>query len=535
MTQLDSDLRGELDGTDPGSWDDALRPRLRVHEVLARASARYPEMDAVVDDTGRLTYAGLSALVEAIAGSLKAGGVEQGDRVATLVSAGNVGTALLYAISQVGAVSVPINEMHAAPEVADALSRSGARHFVLEDSVGAPAALGLAADDLLAEDARPGLAVLTVDGDLRWQRAPMTARRAKEPDGIALVLFTSGSTAKAKGVLVTHEGLVGTAHYCALAMSLTATDRLLDMMPSYHVGGLADGILAAHLTGGACVIARFEPARFLELCERERITATIGFAPMIDTIFSAPGYSPDRHAHWRAIAISQATEALIMTLRSAGVHHIAYGFGLTEASGDVTLSRPWLSDIEAVESVGLPLPGLDVRIVDPVTEVEVPPGDSGEIRVKGWSLCRGYIDGSDALDGDGFWKTGDLGSVRSPGTIQFNGRIKFMIKSGGENVSLHEVEEFLRNRFPEIEEAAVVGVPDDRWGEMVVAFVAFVPGRSLDPAELKQRCRGEIAGYKIPKKFLLIDGIEWPLTPVGKVDRQRLVSLAAARLSRSKP
>jgi acyl-CoA synthetase (AMP-forming)/AMP-acid ligase II len=519
-----------LDGTDPDAWVEDRRPRWRLHDLPERAVSVQPDSDAVVDEDGRLSYRGLARKVETLAHALRAGGVTRGSRVATLVSAGNQGTALLYAVSKIGAVSVPINELHAPPEIADVLRRSGACHCVVDTRLGSTGAVGAAAYALLSPADRPGYALMGEDGDLSWESVSTVGPRAPDPDEIALVLFTSGSTARPKGVLVTHEGLVGAAHYAALAMCLTAQDRLLDIMPSYHVAGIVDGILALHRVGGTCVTARFSPERFLELCEQERITATMGFGPMIEAVLNDPGYSPSRHRDLRTVALSQVSERLMTTLRDAGVEHVAYGFGMTEASSDFLFSRPWLPDEEAIESVGLPLPGLDVRIVDPVDERVLGPGDIGEIRVKGWSVCRGYIDGSNALDASGYWKSGDLGCFRPSGTVQFRGRIKFMVKSGGENVSAYEVEEFLKTTVPEVKEAVVVGVPDERWGEKVVAFVMFAEGHSLTSDQLKARCRDRIAGYKIPKNFLPIVATEWPLTSVGKLDRPRLTALAVSRL-----
>lgn len=519
-----------FDSDDPQAWDEALRPRLRLDEVVARAAAEVPDRTAVVDEAGSATYREFDGLIDDLADAMRARGVQPGERIATLVSAGNLGTALMYAISRAGAVSVPINEMHSAPEVADVLRRGGARYFIADARLGAAGSLGSQAFELLPEAQRPARAVIGDEPLLRWTHEGSVPVQTPVPDTVAVILFTSGSTNRPKGVLVTHEGLVGIAHYCALGLALTPEDRYLDMMPAYHVGGIASAILPVHLTGGALVIARFAPERIFEFCERERITTLAGFGPMFETLFNSPSYSPARHPQWRTVGVSQTSEHLLQQFRDIGITRIGYGLGMTEGSGDYIVSRPWLPDEEAVESCGLPSPGIDVRIVDPDTDQVLPQGAVGEIRFKGWSTCEGYIDGSDDLDDDGYWKTGDLGRIRPSGTVQFMGRIKFMVKSGGENISAHEVEQVL-TAFPEIEEAVIVGVPDTRWGEKAVAFVSFSPGAALGAQDVKDRCRGQLAAYKIPKEILTIGGDEWPLMAVGKIDRPRLTSMAADRLA----
>jgi acyl-CoA synthetase (AMP-forming)/AMP-acid ligase II len=516
-------------GENEYDWDDAHRPRMRLDEVLTSATRLWADNEAIVDSAGRLTYRELDAMVERCAESMCEGGVGPGDRVATLVSAGAVGVALLYAISRIGAVSVAINELHSAPEVADALRRSRARYFIADDRLGA--ALGDAAYELLAPSERPARAVIGSEGDVRWLTTSAVDRAAPLGDDIAIVLFTSGSTAQSKGVLVTHESLVGVSHYATLALGMTSGDRFLDVMPTYHVAGITNAILPVAMSGGTLVIARFAPEPVLELFENERITTVAAFGPMYEAILNAPGYSPSRHPAWHTASLAQGTPQLISTLRSLGVTRLASGYGLTETGADFTYTRPWQPDIEISESVGMPIPGIDVRIVDPVDGRELPIGETGEVRVKGWNLCRGYIDGSHALDDAGYLKTGDLACVRPAGTLEFKGRLKFMIKSGGENVSAYEVEHFLITTVPEVEQAVLVGVPDERWGEKVVAFVSFAGGATLSADELKARCTGHIAGYKIPKEFIFIDGEQWPLMAAGKVDRPRLTALAIEQLA----
>jgi fatty-acyl-CoA synthase len=302
----------------------------------------------------------------------------------------------------------------------------------------------------------------------------------------------------------------------------------LNLMPLFHVAGICDGLLPTHLVGGSCVLMRFRPEAALDLFEQERITATCAFDAMLDALRRAPGYERSRHEHWRAAGIS-GSERMFAELREAGVDHVAAGLGMTEASGDITYTRNWQSETERMRTLGLPLPGLELRIVDPETDQVCPAGETGEICVNGWSLCLGYIDDPSPIDSDGFLRTGDLGALSPAGALTLKGRLKEMIKTGGENVAPADVEGFLQ-RVPGVEAAAVVGVPDQRWGEMVVALVEFAPGSELPAEELRRACKETLAGYKVPKHFLVVDGSDWPLMAAGKLDRGALTALATERL-----
>jgi acyl-CoA synthetase (AMP-forming)/AMP-acid ligase II len=514
---------------DVDAWDDSLRPRLRLDEVLAAAARESPHREAVVDDSGRLTYAELDAQVDELAAALREAGVQRGERVATAIATGIPGVRMLYAIARVEAVAVPINEFWAAREVADLLVHSEARHLITDTGLGSTGSPAAAAYDRLAPAARPRWTVLGAGGELRVRAAGTASGDLRDEARVAMLLFTSGSTARPKGALISHHGLVGTSHYVRVALGLTEEDRFLHLMPLYHVGGLSDGVLPVHLAGGTCVMMRFDAERALDVFERERITTTSAFSSMLDALQRAPGYRPERHAHWRSTTLSGG-EQTYDRLRAAGVHRLVAGIGMTEMSGDIALTRTSQSAEEARRTLGMVLPGLDVRIVDPVTGRQCGPMDVGEIRVKGWSLFCGYIDGTTNLDDDGYFRTGDLGHRLPSGALCFDGRLKHVIKSGGENVSAHEVEAFLVHEVADVEAAVVVGVPDPVWEEKVVAFVELRAGAVVTPGELRERCRGRLAGYKIPKDFIVVGSGEWPLMAAGKIDRPRLSAMARDRL-----
>lgn len=509
--------------SDADPWNDRHRPALRIHEVLRNTATVHPERISLVDRDSRLSYRELEQDVGRVADLLAEGGVSDGARVATTVGNGRVGITLMYALSSIGAVAVPINEFWTPREVADALRR-GECSFVLCDQPRPIDAWRAALDS--AEQPRFGL--MSDVAALHWDgpRGERLVSAGHDPD-VAMLLFTSGSTASPKGALVTHQGLVGVAHYVGLTAGLCADDRFLQLLPLYHVGGIANGFLVPHLVGAVCLPLRFEADAVLSLFEREKVTATAAFDSMLETLRASPHYAPSRLASWR-VALTSGTTLTYDRLRAAGVPVIASGFGLTECSGDIATTRMTQPEEERRSACWTPFPGVDVRIADPSSGHTLGPDEIGEIRVRGWGLLRGYIDGSTGLDEQGYFRTGDLGSLTALGHLRYSGREKDVIKSGGENVSAFEVESYLRSTVEAVAEVVIVGAPSRRWGETVVGFVEYRPGAALDADELRAVCREGLAAFKIPKHIIAVPPGEWPLLPAGKIDRGELRQRAAS-------
>lgn len=516
---------------DSNPWDDALRPRLRLDEVVTRGAERWPENPAIIDETGRRSYSQLESDIDRLRSALRAGGVERGDRVVVAVSMGRIGITLLYALSRLGATAVPVNDFWTAHEVEDVIRRSECEYVLMDGPLArADKPVPTALAQLAPTHGRASAVIRDVD-EIEWATgARRDVQQSRDEDEVALLLFTSGSTAAPKGALVTHEGLVGVAHYIGLASELAESDRFIAVMPIYHVGGISDGFLPIHLVGGACLPIRFDGPRVLALFESEGATCICGFDSMLDALRNSPGYSPAQHASWQTALISGG-EQTYDSLRAAGVRRIVSGIGMTECSCDIATTRMTQPEAERRAGHWLILPGLDVRIADPATGAERAAGEVGEIRIKGWSLFRGYIDGSTGLDEDGYFCSGDLGCMLPNNALSFEGRIKEMIKSGGENVAAFEVEEFLRTNIGAIREAVVVGVPDERWGEMVVAFAEFEVGSELTQGEIRELASSKLAPFKIPKLIFPVAPGSWPLMAAGKIDRPRLRELARSRAS----
>ncbi|MEU3010201.1 class I adenylate-forming enzyme family protein [Nocardia asteroides] len=501
--------------------------------MLERAAKLHAGRIAVLDGSTARTFSELAADVEVVATGLRAIGISPGDRVIVSVSTGLKGIAVLYALSQIGAVSVPINEYWTPVEVESVIRRSDAVYAVSDSRLGEPGqplpvALGMV--DLLR---RPGFGVIDDSLEIRWQRPDSRHEtRASNPEDTAMLLFTSGSTSTPKGVLITHAGLVGAAHYVGLTGEISAEDRMIHMLPHYHVGGVVDGILGMHLVGAATIPIRFNTERILQIFEHSRATVLVGFDSMIDAVLAAATYDRRRHPYWTTAMIT-GSEQTYDRLRDAGVNRIVTGYGMTETSGLAAGTRP--SQPDEIRRAGhwLPVPGVDIKVIDPVTNQPVREGMSGELTIRGWSLFGGYVDGEKHCDEAGYFRTGDRVRLHPGHTFSFDGRLKDMVKTGGENVACHEVEEFLVSHIDAVRSAVVVGVSDDRWGQIVVALVEFQPGSTLSEDALRGMCSGKLSAFKIPKRVIAVSPGTWPLMASGKVDRHALTAQATEYINPS--
>lgn len=514
-------------------WSDYLRPTLTLDQVLSRSATLHPHRLAVLDGQISRTFSELEAEVATLSEKLRTHGILPGDRVIVSVSTGLSGIVILYALSRVGAVSVPINEFWTAIEVESVVRRSQATCAIADTRLSEKAQPLPTALRAIEPRQEPSLGILDNDLELNWHGIALNrAANLAGAGEVAMLLFTSGSTSAPKGALLTHHGLVGAAHYVALAGEISPDDRSIHMLPHYHVGGVVDGILSVHLVGAASIPVRFNPERILEIFEQERATLLIGFDSMIDAILSAPTYDRRRHPHWTTAMIT-GSEQTYDRLIAAGVTRIVTGYAMTETSGLAASTRPSQPPVARRNAQWLPAPGVEIQVVDPDTGHRLSEGESGELAIKGWSLFAGYIDGTDGRDENGFLRTGDRVRLGQDGTFTFEGRLKEMVKTGGENVACHEVEDFLVANIPSVRSAVVVGIPDRRWGQAVVALVEFDPGTSLSESEVRKRCSGKLSAFKIPKHVLIVAPGTWPLMATGKVDRKALTDLATKTLHSS--
>jgi acyl-CoA synthetase (AMP-forming)/AMP-acid ligase II len=510
-----------------------------IPAMLRDGARRHGDLDAVVVDDRRVTYAQLADDVARAARAIAAAGVEPGERIAVWAPNSVEWIVAALAITSAGAVLVPVNTRFKGTEAAYVLDRSRARLLFT--------VRGFLDTDYPALLARSGVALPCLaqtvvlagadgDGARSWDAfvadpgavtdSDVDARVARlGADNPSDVVFTSGTTGSPKGVVMTHgQTLRAYLDWCDWA-GLRAGDRYLIVNPFFHIFGYKAGVLASLMRGATIFpLAVFDAATVCEIVERERVTVLPGAPTLYQSLLDAAERAHHDISSLR-LAVTGAADIPVELIRR--VHdelpfeRILTGYGLTEA-GTVTGSAPGDDFDQIASTVGVPWPGFDVRVVDE-TGSDVAAGAAGEVIVRGETVMRGYLDDPDAtaaaIDGEGFLHTGDLGTFDGDGHLRIVGRIKDMFIVGGFNAYPAEIENLLL-RHPRVAQVAVIGVPDARLGEVGMAFVVPTPGDPPDPDAIIAWARGEMANYKVPRTIALLDAL--PVNATGKVVKDEL-------------
>jgi acyl-CoA synthetase (AMP-forming)/AMP-acid ligase II len=514
-----------------------------IPAMVRDAARRDGDGAAIVSDDERLTYADLAARVGAAARALIASGVEPGDRVAVWAPNSSEWIVAALGVTTAGGVLVPVNTRFKGAEAGYVLARSAARAlFTVRGFLDTdyPALLRDAGGPLPALEHTIVLAGDTHDA-LSWDEflargdkvadAELDTRvEAIGPDDPSDVVFTSGTTGSPKGVVMTHgQTLRAYLDWCDWA-DLRPRDRYLIVNPFFHIFGYKAGCLASLMRGATIYpVAVFDPGVVLELVERHEITVLPGPPTLYQSLLDHPDRSKRDITSLR-LGVTGAADIPVELIRRVReelpFERILTGYGLTEA-GTVTGSRPD-DDFEHIAStVGVPWSGFEVRMVDE-SGADVGVGDPGEVVVRGETVMRGYLDDPEAtaaaFDAEGFLHTGDLGTIDADGYVRIVGRIKDMFIVGGFNAYPAEIENLLL-RHPRISQAAVIGVPDERLGEVGMAFVVLDDGPPLEPADVIEWARAEMANYKVPRFVEFLDAL--PVNATGKVVKDELRARAA--------
>jgi fatty-acyl-CoA synthase len=527
---------------------------ITLGDVLLRAAAERPDEPAAVYPHERATWAQLAERSRAVARGLIALGVRRGEHVGVMMSNGLNAMSAIYGIALAGAVVVPINLRYRAVEIPFVVENGDLVAILTSDeSDGYVDLLGLLAQALpgLAEasDARaleisvaPRLRSVVVLGARRTPgtvRADAFAHGAAAVDAAeldrrragtrlrasALVLYTSGTTALPRGCVLTHEAIVRCWIEVGRVFGLGPSDRVWAPCPLFHMGAVGPMIMcAAHR---ACFISDtyFEPDRALELLAAERPTILYSaYPPITQAVLTHPRFAATDMSAGRAM-LNVGPPDLLRQMQASLPHVTQLSlYGLTEGGGAVTYNH--LDDeLEVrVATTGTPLPGSEVRIVDPDTGAVLGPGAVGEISIRGVTLCERYHRDPEktaaVFDDEGWLSTGDQGELDPAGRLVFLGRLKDMLKVGGENVAPAEVEEHL-GRHPAVKLVVVVGAPDERLGEVPVAFVELLPDTVASAEELLEHCHGQIARFKIPRYVRFVTEDEWPMSAT-KIQKYKL-------------
>ncbi|NKQ51543.1 fatty acid--CoA ligase family protein [Amycolatopsis sp. K13G38] len=470
-----------------------------IPAMVASAGDRFGSAEAVVDGSLRLSFAELAERVRVAAGAYASAGIRKGDRVAVWAPNSAEWIIAAFGLVTAGGVLVPVNTRFRAGEAGDIIRRSGSKILLVQK--------GFLGQDYLAP---PGVPVIDLKSDFLAGGSPYVCGGIRGED-IADVVFTSGTTGRPKGAMMNHrQSLRLYAEWCDLA-DLREGDRYLLVNPFFHTFGYKAGLIASMIRGATMLpVPVFDVPHVLDVIERERVTMLPGPPTLYHSLLQA---RHDRDLSSLRAAVTGAADIPVELIRrirnELPFQSIMTGYGLTEC-GTATASRRWDSFEDIATTVGTPCEGVEIRIA----------GD-GEVLVRGYSVMQGYLDDPEAtraaIDTDGWLHTGDLGSVDERGHLRIIGRKKDMFIVGGFNAYPAEIEGFLLEH-PAVAQAAVIGVPDDRLGQVGKAFV--VARAPVSERELLDWAKKRMAGFKAPRYVEFLD--ELPLNSTGKVMKDRL-------------
>jgi len=484
-------------------------------EVFDRAVADNNSRLAVIEDSSRWTFSELSDEVNRIAGSLQTS--VKGDTVGVLLLNSQKYIATILAIWKVGKTAVPLNYLLPPAELGFIIKDSGMSALVSSQFF----AQAIAGVRPLFGDR----GVILMADDPAFMSAPLASIEADRSKP-ALYLYTSGTTGRPKGVVLTHDNLLANVESCQRAGDFDHRDSFLCLLPFFHTYAITGTFLLPLLNGSKMVIVdRFQPGKVLSLIQEHRISVFLAIPSMYRVLAGAEGSFdvssvrfPISGGEPLPIAVAEAFE------KRFGVP-IFEGYGQTEAAPVVTLNTP---DARKLGTIGRALPGVDVAIWDDQNRV-LPTGEVGEIVVRGRNVMGGYHrlpEESEKTITQGWLHTGDLGKVDDEGFVTITGRKKDLIISAGENIYPREIEDVLA-QHPNVKEVAVIGVKDEVRGEVPKAFVIARENTAVDDRELRSFCREKLANYKIPKYFEIVADL--PRTPTGKVLKRMLPTTAVAK------
>ena len=553
--------------------DEAGALRVTIGDLLDRQAERYADNEALVhvERGTRYTYSQFRARCDQVARGLIALGIGWGDHVGIWATNYPEWVVAQFATAKIGAVLVTVNPAYRTSELEYVLRQSEATAIILIDSFRSsdyvamlsevvPELLDWAPGELRCDRlpnlrhaihvSPPGGGGPTRDrpaGMWLWEEVEawgdkishrdLTRRQSEcDPDDVINIQYTSGTTGSPKGAMLTHHNLVANASYSAQGMGFTEADRLCIPVPFYHCFGCVLGTLCCVSSGATIVIPaeHFDPLKTLQAVEAERCTALHGVPTMFIAQLGLADFGSFDLSSLRTGIMAGSPcpiEVMRQVMDRMGAQEITIAYGLTEASPAITQTSTGDSVEKRVGTVGPALPNVEVRIADPETGQEVPQGQQGELWTRSFMVMKGYYNmpeaTAQAIDADGWLHTGDLATMDEEGYCKITGRLKDMLIRGGENVYPREIEEFLYTH-PKVADVQVIGVPDKRFGEEVMAWVMLKPGEEATEEEVRDFCRGKIAHYKVPRYVKFVD--QFAMTVTGKVQKFRMREMAVEEL-----
>ena len=520
-------------------------------QLLERNANLYSKNIAIVSGERRITYGELKSKVDKLAKGFLALGIKKADRVALLMDNRPEWIMVDFALGKIGAVLVPINIRYRENELNYILNHSGSSVLIMIDRfhetdfvdllVGLYPEVSKLEKGMLELTKLPHLKYIFCLSDQKFpgiysyeeilQRGEdvpldqvISTQKNVNPQDIANILYTSGTTAFPKGVMLTHSNICKNGKNIAKRLHIDDKDKLWAPIPLFFSFGCIT-VLISGFAEAACIVLQqyFEPGEALRLIEKERCSVMFAMPTMYLPMIEHPYFKGCHLSSLRTGSIMGSSENIRKVIEEMGVAQINTGYGMTETSALCSLTDSDDPSEVRMNTAGRPFPGVTVVIKDYESGKLLPREEEGEICVKGYNVTQGYYNDpertSAAFDEEGFLHSGDIGLITQEGHLKFMGRYKDMLKTSGINVSVLEVEHFLETH-PDVKEAYVVGIPDKVKEEVGVAFVKLVVGSNCTETEIINYCKGKIASYKIPKRVRFVS--VFPLTASGKVQKFKL-------------
>lgn len=533
----------------PHTLGEALQQCLRL---------RADELALITEKSTR-NWQQISERAQSYAKALMAHGIGHGDLVGVMGPNDERWVDVFFGAALIGAITVPVNTRFKSDELAYCLKRADVKLFFTADRfLNIDFIAMLRSAEPAVDSALPGLALPRLQTCVVWgEERPSTAlseqtfldrgmnisatqlqaaRQAVKPDDVLLIQFTSGTTAFPKGVMLTHENMLHNAAAVSKRIGLTSSDRYFNCRPFFHVAGSTLSLLAV-LETQSCLVTQptFEAGTALAMLARERCTFISGNDTLFQLLMNHPTFDRSQlclRGGWAAAG----PETMRRIVEDMGIQGICWSYGQSEASPNVVKSDYRAPVADRIDGLAKPLPGVEVKVVTPGGTQALPANTAGEIHVRGWNVMRGYYSQPEltaqTLDAQGWLHTGDLGMMTPQGHLRFIGRLKDILRVGGENVAPAEIEEALL-KHPSVANAQVIGVPDARLSEVPAAYVTLKQSGAITGQDLIAWMQSRIANFKVPRHIAIVDNFEnLGMTASGKVQKTKLREDAVKRFAK---
>lgn len=507
---------------------------LTVVDLLKSIVGKFPKKEAIFDGTRRLTYEELDKQSNAIASTLKKMGIKKGDHIAVSLPNWHEFIVVIFSIFKVGGVVVPFNTRYSYTEINYILNNARVKAvFSTEEVEGNhlwesyekiyDSTVHL---EYLISVRSEKTNTISFDKMLKNGNQEEEQYVQIEPNDVAIIMYTSGTTGRPKGAMLTHSNIVKTGVMAAQFLRCTSEDVFLIPVPIFHIFGMVPGMISAIASAARIVLTQqFKAEKVLQVIEEEKVTVHHGVPTMFILELNHPNLENFDLTSLRTgiVAAAPVPSEVVRQVREKLHCEILSSYGMTEASPCLTCCSFDDDDVTRAETVGKAMPGVKLKIIDPVTGETVPQGVIGEIVAKSPGIMKGYFEmpekTSEVLSEDGWYRTGDLGTFDEKGNLRIVGRKKDIIIRGGYNIYPREIEE-LFYMHEDVMEVSIVGLPDTVLGEITCAAIKLKVGARVTEKELKEFIKGKVADFKVPDIIVLVDDL--PMTASGKISKLKL-------------